>query len=141
MSADRTHDPMTSGAEAVAPTPDATPKPPAGNPLRNGNRGGNPWAAPRCGARNRRGLACRGAAMRNAKTGKRTRCFHHGGASTGPRTGAGIERIRAANTKHGGRSGGMRSLLRRPRETRLEAAVALAEHLALLAGRADGGNR
>ena len=136
MSADRTHNPMTPGAEAVAPTPDATPKPPVGNPLKNGNRGGNPWAAPRCGARNRRGLACQGAAIR----GKR-RCRHHGGLSTGPSTAAGIERIRAANTKHGGRSGEMRSLLRRLRETRLEAAVALAEHLALLAERADGGNR
>ena len=35
----------------------------------------------------------------------------HGGASTGPRTAEGLERLRAARTKHGGRSGEVRELL------------------------------
>ena len=38
------------------------------------------------------------------------RCRLHGGASTGPRTAEGIERIRKARTKHGAYSGEMRRL-------------------------------
>ena len=49
----------------------------------------------RCGARNRRGMACGSPAMRNG------RCRLHGGLSTGPKTAEGIERIRRAKTKHG----------------------------------------
>ena len=41
---------------------------------------------------------CRQPAMRNG------RCRIHGGKATGPRTAAGIERIRRASTKHGRRS-------------------------------------
>ena len=52
-------------------------------------------AAPRCGARTRRGGSCKGAAMRNG------RCRMHGGASTGPRTPEGLARSRKANWKHG----------------------------------------
>jgi hypothetical protein len=36
----------------------------------------------------------------------------HGGRSTGPRTAEGLARLRAARTKHGGRSAEMRELLR-----------------------------
>jgi hypothetical protein len=55
-------------------------------------------AAPRCGARTRIGEPCRQAAMPNG------RCRMHGGKSTGPRTAEGLERVRAARTKHGGHS-------------------------------------
>jgi hypothetical protein len=64
-------------------------------PLRNGNPRGNPNAAPRCGACTRAGSPCRAPAMPNG------RCRMHGGKSTGPRTFAGLERLRAATTKHG----------------------------------------
>jgi hypothetical protein len=64
-------------------------------PLRNGNPRGNPNAAPRCGARTRAGAPCRSPAMPNG------RCRMHGGKSTGPRTLAGLHRLRAATTKHG----------------------------------------
>jgi hypothetical protein len=53
---------------------------------------------PRCGARTRSGMPCRGAAMENG------RCRVHGGPSTGPRTPEGLERSRRANWKHGRRS-------------------------------------
>jgi hypothetical protein len=65
------------------------------SPLRNGNRQGDWNNAPRCGARTRKGTPCQSAAMPNG------RCRMHGGMSTGPRTPEGIERIRAARTKHG----------------------------------------
>lgn len=55
----------------------------------------NPKEA-RCGARNRAGNACGNRPLPNG------RCRFHGGLSTGPRTADGIERIRAARTKHGG---------------------------------------
>ena len=48
-----------------------------------------------CGARTRAGFACRQPAMPNG------RCKMHGGKSTGPRTAAGLERLREARTKHG----------------------------------------
>ena len=56
-------------------------------------------AAPRCGAKTkRRGTPCQLPAMSNG------RCRIHGGASPGPRTAEGIERIRKAHWKHGLRS-------------------------------------
>ena len=56
-------------------------------------------AAPRCGAKKRRKKTpCGSPAMSNG------RCRIHGGASTGPRTAEGIERIRKAHWKHGLRS-------------------------------------
>ena len=66
-------------------------------PLRNGNPRGNPNSAPRCNAacRTRMGLPCRSPAMTNG------RCRMHGGAATGPRSEAGRQRIRDANTTHG----------------------------------------
>ena len=71
-------------------------QPPVGNRLRHGVRGGDPSNAPRCGARARRtGAPCRQPAMANG------RCRMHGGKSTGPRTAEGLERLRAARTRHG----------------------------------------
>jgi hypothetical protein len=49
----------------------------------------------RCGAKNRQGRPCQCPAMANG------RCRLHGGLSTGPKSLAGIERIRRAVTKHG----------------------------------------
>jgi len=50
---------------------------------------------PLCGAKTRPGTPCKGQPMANG------RCRMHGGASTGPRTPGGLERIRQARTKHG----------------------------------------
>src|SRR5437764_8045673 len=63
--------------------------------LKNGNRSGNFWDAPRCGAKTRRGSECQCPAMANG------RCRLHGGLSTGPKTAEGVESIRKAATKHG----------------------------------------
>jgi hypothetical protein len=65
------------------------------NWLKNRNRAADLSKAVRCGARNRRGTSCACPAMQNG------RCRLHGGLSTGPKTAAGIERIRRAVTKHG----------------------------------------
>ena len=85
--------------------------------LKNGNPQGNPMNAPRCGAKTRKGMSCRGPAMANG------RCRMHGGKSTGPRTPEGLERSRKANWKHGRYSAEsiaacryMRQLLRDSRE-------------------------
>lgn len=64
----------------------------------NGNRRSGLRNVPRCGAKTRRRTSCQSPAMANG------RCRLHGGLSTGPRTPAGIERIRRANTRHGWRS-------------------------------------
>ena len=64
-------------------------------PPRNGNPSGDPRNARRCRARTRKGHECRSPAMANG------RCRMHGGASTGPRTAAGLERSQRANWKHG----------------------------------------
>ena len=63
--------------------------------LKNGTPVGDLLAAPRCGAKNRRGTPCQCPAMRNG------RCRLHGGLSTGAKTAEGLERIRRAVTKHG----------------------------------------
>jgi hypothetical protein len=52
-------------------------------------------ASPRCGAKTRIGSQCRCPAMANG------RCRMYGGRSTGPHTPEGLERVRAARTKHG----------------------------------------
>ena len=57
--------------------------------------GASPGRAPACGARTRAGGPCLGLAMANG------RCRMHGGASTGPRTAAGLARMVAAKTTHG----------------------------------------
>jgi hypothetical protein len=61
-------------------------------------------ACPRCGARTRSGARCKGPAMPNR------RCRMHGGASTGPRTPEGLQRIVKARTVHGAYSAEMREL-------------------------------
>jgi hypothetical protein len=57
--------------------------------------------APRCGAKTRRGTACRASAIWSVRSQRYTRCRNHGGMSTGPRTLEGLERCRRANWKHG----------------------------------------
>jgi hypothetical protein len=49
-------------------------------------RRGDPTKAQRCGAKTRRGTPCRRAAERNPWTGRKSRCWLHGGLSSGPRT-------------------------------------------------------
>ena len=63
--------------------------------LKNGNPLGDFTKASRCGAKNRRGLACQQPGMTNG------RCRLHGGKSTGARTPEGRQRIAQANLKHG----------------------------------------
>jgi hypothetical protein len=63
--------------------------------LKNGNPPGDLSAVTKCGAKTRCGTLCQCPAMANG------RCRLHGGLSTGPKTEAGIERIRRAVTKHG----------------------------------------
>jgi len=63
-------------------------------------------ACPRCGARTRAGMPCKGQAMRNG------RCYRHGGPSTGPRTPEGLQRIVKARTVHGAYGAEMRELRR-----------------------------
>jgi hypothetical protein len=72
-----------------------TPHEPRRGWLRNGNRPGDFSKAARCGAKTRRGTRCQCPARPNG------RCRLHGGLSTGPKTAAGIERIRQTVTKHG----------------------------------------
>ena len=70
---------------------------------------------PCCGARTRGGSPCRNLPMRNG------RCGMHGGASTGPRTVAGLERMRTAKMIHGGRSRETIEFRRLMRELRADA--------------------
>src|SRR4051812_34911024 len=67
-------------------------------------------ASPGCGARTRAGAPCRAAAMPAG------RCRIHGGASTGPRTAEGLERIRTARTTHGQRTAEMAQMRAAVRE-------------------------
>jgi hypothetical protein len=101
----------------------------AAGPLRHGNPRGNPNAAPRCGARTRAGAPCRSPAMPNG------RCRMHGGASTGPRTLAGLNRMRAAATKHGAYATSARRRALDPRDpfARHAAATAISDVRRLLA--------
>ena len=71
--------------------------------LKNGNPPGDLSQARRCGATNRRGTPCQCPAMANG------RCRLHGGLGTGPKSLAGIERIRRAVTKHGRYSQGAKA--------------------------------
>jgi len=88
----------------MSANPRQNPMPPVGNRLRHGVRGGDPTTAPRCGARTRAGMTCKGPAMRNG------RCRMHGGTSTGPRTAEGLQRIVQARTVHGAYGAEMRAL-------------------------------
>ena len=62
-------------------------------------RFGPDWPGKRCLAKTRRGTPCQKAALKG-----KTRCWLHGGLSTGPRTAEGKARAAAAHTKHGRRS-------------------------------------
>jgi hypothetical protein len=110
-------------------------------PLRNGNRRGDPNAAPRCGAHNRAGQPCRAPAMANG------RCHRHGGASTGPRTPKGHAAARAASYRHGYWSqeqqtwrAAVRAMLRRARKvSRMDPEALKAEfHARLQAAQGQG---
>lgn len=68
-----------------------------------------------CGARTRQGTACGQLSMVNG------RCRFHGGLSTGPKTAEGMARVRAANTKHGGRSQDAQRFRRMVRSLAVEA--------------------
>ena len=65
---------------------------------------GDPSVSPRCSARARSGALCRAPAMWSKKAQRYTRCRMHGGASSGPKTPAGLEKCRRSNWKHGERS-------------------------------------
>ena len=83
------------------------PRRPSSARLQNGNRPGDPSTAPRCGARSRRGTPCQCPALRGKRRGRL-----HGGLSTGPKTAAGLARLRAAKMKHGRYSAEHRALQR-----------------------------
>ena len=59
-------------------------------------RFGPNWPGIRCLAKTRRGTKCQRAAYKH-----NGRCGLHGGLSTGARTSEGLQRISAANIKHG----------------------------------------
>ena len=59
-------------------------------------RFGANWPGQRCGAKTRRGTACRRPASK-----RNGRCRLHGGQSTGPKTAEGRAKIAAANTTTG----------------------------------------
>ena len=64
--------------------------------LGTATRFGPDWPGQRCGAKTRRGAACRRPAYK-----RNGRCGLHGGLSTGPRTPEGLQRISKANLSHG----------------------------------------
>ena len=64
--------------------------------LGRATRFGANWLGERCGAKTRRGTECQRPAYKH-----NGRCGLHGGLSTGARTPEGLERISAANLKHG----------------------------------------
>ena len=67
-----------------------------GNTVGLSTRFGDQWQGVRCGAKTRSGSECRRPAYKvNGK------CHLHGGASTGPRTEAGLARPTESRTKHG----------------------------------------
>jgi hypothetical protein len=72
-------------------------------------------ASPRCGARTRTDTPCKGPAMAAG------RCRMHGGASTGPRTSEGLQRIVRARTKHGRYSAENRQVAAMIRKLKAEA--------------------
>ena len=64
--------------------------------LGRATRFGPEWPGKRCGAKTRRGTECQRPAYKH-----NGRCGLHGGLSTGARTPEGLQRISAANLKHG----------------------------------------
>ena len=59
-------------------------------------RFGPDWPGQRCGAKTRRGTACRRPAHK-----RNGRCRLHGGRSTGPKSAEGRAKIAATNLRHG----------------------------------------
>ena len=59
-------------------------------------RFGPDWSGKRCGAKTRTGGICPKPAYKDSG-----RCHNHGGASTGPRTKEGRQRVSEAHLKHG----------------------------------------
>jgi len=57
---------------------------------------GPTWPGQHCRARTRRGTACQKPALKG-----KTRCQLHGGKATGTRTIAGLQRLSAAQLRHG----------------------------------------
>lgn len=68
-----------------------------------------------CGAKTRSGAPCRRYARPNGK------CKLHGGASTGPRTAEGLERMRQAKITHGNRTAEARQFRALLRQLKAEA--------------------
>src|ERR1039457_2781160 len=92
----RSHNKARMPGEGINKMPDNEPHAQRRGWLKNGNPPGDFSTAPRCGTKTRKGPACMAPAMPNG------RCRMHGGASTGPRTAAGLARSMRANWKHGG---------------------------------------
>ena len=67
-----------------------------GNVVGFATRFGDQWQGLRCGSKTRSGSKCRRPAYK--RSGK---CHLHVGASTGPRTKAGLARLTEVRTKHG----------------------------------------
>ena len=87
------------------------------NPTQTGNTKpvlslNSPGASETCGAKTRSGKPCKNLPMKNG------RCRMHGGASTGPKTAAGLARSQAAGLIHGGRSREMIEFRKQMRELR-----------------------
>jgi hypothetical protein len=72
-------------------------------------------ACPRCGARTRAGVPCKAQAMRNG------RWHRHGGATTGPRTPEGLQRLVRAHTTHGAYSAESRQVAAMVRDLKAKA--------------------
>ena len=64
--------------------------------LGKATRFGPKWQGERCGAKTRRGTECQRPAYKH-----NGRCGLHGGLSTGAKTAEGLQRISAANLRHG----------------------------------------
>ncbi len=98
MKPDRTSDPMQTGSTASVLSQNSY-----------------DVACDTCGARTRSGAPCRNLSMKNG------RCRMHGGASTGPKTAAGLAKSRTAGLIHGGRSREMIKFRKQMRELRTRA--------------------
>lgn len=80
------------------------------------------------GAKTRTGCPCRSPAMKNGRcpAGQARGKAPHGGGSTGPRTAAGLARLRAARTRHGFYGAESQAALRREDEFIAETRALLA---------------
>ena len=85
-------------------------------------RFGPDWPGQRCCAKTRKGTPCQRAAKLPVG-----RCRLHGGASTGPRTKDGLQRLTAARTTHGKYTKEKRAVARRYAEKGRQMRAELAE--------------